>query len=89
MNITFNELRNIKHALPTGSIARIASELSIDEQTVRNYFGAQKYDSGGIAGIQVEPGPDGGIVHIEDTRILDLARQIIDESTDHEVAHAN
>lgn len=85
MNLTFKELRDLKHALPTGSIARIATELKIDEQTVRNYFGAQKYDEGGIAGIQVEPGPDGGIVHIEDTRILDLARQIIEASGGHEI----
>jgi hypothetical protein len=81
MNITFNELRDIKHSLPTGSIARIAQELNIEEQTVRNYFGAQKYDDNGkAAGIQIEPGPGGGIVHIEDTRILELARQLISES---------
>ena len=79
MNITFNELRDIKHALPTGSIARIARELNVEEQTVRNYFGAQKYSEGKIAGIQIEPGPQGGIVHIEDTTILDLARKILDE----------
>ena len=42
MYITFKELRNIKHSLPTGSVARIASELNIEEQTVRNYFGAKK-----------------------------------------------
>ena len=86
MNLTFKELRDIKHALPTGSIARIATELNVDEQTVRNYFGAQKYDEGGIAGIQVEPGPDGGIVHIEDTRILELARQIIEASNQQEIS---
>jgi hypothetical protein len=86
MNLTFKELRDIKHALPTGSIARIAAELNVDEQTVRNYFGAQKYNEGGIAGIQVEPGPDGGIVHIEDTRILDLARDIINSSHKHQIS---
>ena len=43
MNITFEELRRIKHALPTGSVKRIADELNIEEQTVRNYFGAKKY----------------------------------------------
>lgn len=80
MYITFKELRDIKHSLPTGSVARIASELKIEEQTVRNYFGAQKYENGQIAGIQVQPGPDGGIVHIEDTRIIELARKIIEES---------
>ena len=86
MNLTFKDLRDIKHALPTGSISRIASELNVDEQTVRNYFGAQKYDQGGIAGIQVEPGPDGGIVHLEDTRILDLAKQIIEASHHRELS---
>ncbi|MBK9015967.1 MAG: DNA-binding protein [Saprospiraceae bacterium] len=86
MNLTFKELRDIKHALPTGSISRIASELNVDEQTVRNYFGAKKYAEGDIADIQVEPGPDGGIVHLEDTRILDLARQIIEASHQQEVS---
>jgi predicted transcriptional regulator len=80
MYITFNELRDIKHSLPTGSVARIAHELNIEEQTVRNYFGAQKYENGQIAGIQIQPGPNGGIVHLEDTRILDLARRIIQET---------
>ena len=36
MNITFDELRRIKHTLPTGSVSKIASELDIEEQTVRN-----------------------------------------------------
>ncbi len=40
MNLTFKQLRNIKHQLPTGSIARIANELQVEEQTVRNFFGA-------------------------------------------------
>lgn len=80
MNITFNELREIKHSLPTGSIRRIAETLNIDEQTVRNYFGAEDYDEGGVLGNHRQPGPNGGIVHIDDTRILDLARKIIDEA---------
>jgi hypothetical protein len=79
MNITFDELRMIKHSLPTGSISRIAQELDLDEQTVRNAFGGDNYDQGGIAGINIEPGPGGGIVHIEDTRIIDLARQLVNE----------
>lgn len=79
MNITFEELRKIKHELPTGSVARIAKELGMDEQAVRNYFGAQKYDEGGIPSLSVESGPNGGIVHLEDTTILDLARKIIAE----------
>jgi len=84
MYITFKELRDIKHSLPTGSVARIAQELNLEEQTVRNYFGAKKYEDGEIVGIQVQPGPDGGIVHIEDTRIFDLAKRIIGEAHNHE-----
>ena len=80
MNITFNQLRDIKHSLPTGSIARIAKELSVDEQTVRNYFGAQKYKEGQIAGKHRQPGPNGGIVSLPDTKILDMAKRIIAES---------
>ena len=80
MNITFNELRNIKHQLPTGSVGRIASELNLEEQTVRNYFGAMKYENGKIVGKHVQPGPDGGIVNIEDDTILTLARKIINDS---------
>lgn len=80
MYITFNELRDIKHKLPTGSVARIAKELGIEEQTVRNFFGARKYDNGQIVDIQIQPGPNGGIVQIEDTRILDAAKRILEEA---------
>ncbi len=79
MIITFNDLRNIKHSLPTGSIARIASELGVEEQTVRNYFGAKKYTEGQITGKHVQPGPDGGIVSLKDTKILEAAQRIISE----------
>ena len=79
MHITFNELRRIKHSLPTGSVRRIAEQLEIDEQTVRNYFGASKYQDGAIVGNHIQPGPDGGFVQLEDTRILDIAKQIISE----------
>lgn len=79
MKITFNELREIKHQLPTGSIARIARTLDLEEQTVRNYFGANKYDQGDVVNRHVTPGPNGGIVYLDNTDILDLARQIIEE----------
>lgn len=81
MNITFNELRKIKHSLPTGSISRMAKELNLDEQTIRNYFGAKKYENGAIVNEHVQPGPDGGIVYIEDTTILDLAKKILEENS--------
>ncbi len=79
MNITFNELRRIKHALPTGSVSKIAGELGIEEQTVRNYFGAKKFTSDVNVGNHVQPGPDGGIVSLSDTTILDVAQRIIAE----------
>lgn len=86
MNITFSELRKIKHNLPTGSIHRIADQLSLSEQTVRNYFGAQKYDEGEITGRHVQPGPKGGIVALKDTAILEIAQKIIAEKTQRSLA---
>lgn len=79
MNITYTELRKIKHNLPTGSISKIASELQLNEQTVRNYFGAQKYAEGEVAPLHREPGPSGGIVKLEDDRILRLAMKILNQ----------
>jgi len=77
MEITYDELRAIKHQLPTGSVKRIAQELNISEQTVRNYFGAKKFQNGEIVDVHVQPGPKGGIVQHEDTAILDAAKRII------------
>ena len=79
MNITFEELRAIKHKLPTGSVRRIAKELNLNEQTVRNYFGANKFAEGDITDKHIQPGPHGGIVHLEDTSILEAARRILAE----------
>ncbi len=80
MNITFQELRRIKHSLPTGSVQRIAKELSIEEQTVRNYFGASKFSNGQTTGRHLQPGPLGGIVNLPNTQILESAKKIISES---------
>jgi hypothetical protein len=80
MYITFEELRRIKHRLPTGSVGRIASELNIEEQTVRNYFGAKKYEEGRIVGKHIQPGPDGGYVELDDDTILNVAQRIIEET---------
>lgn len=79
MNITFKELRSIKHSLPTGSVSRIAKQLDVTEQTIRNFFGAQKYESGEIGAWNLQSGPEGGIMNIRDTRILDAANAIISE----------
>lgn len=83
MHITFDELRKIKHNLPTGSIHKIAEELNIEEQTVRNYFGAKKYEDGKIVGKHIQPGPDGGYVTLEDTKILEVAKRIIESQKQH------
>ncbi|MEA3317317.1 MAG: DNA-binding protein [Bacteroidota bacterium] len=79
MTMTFNELRKIKNSLPHGAISRIAEKLNMNEETVRNYFGGTNYREGESAGINVGPGPDGGIVSFNDTTILDMAREIVEK----------
>jgi hypothetical protein len=84
--VTFNELRRIKDNLPDGSIRRIAGELDIPVETVRNYFGGMTLNTGSnISGIHIEPGPDGGVVLLEDPTILEKALIILGESQ-HKVA---
>ena len=74
--ITFNELRRIKDQLPDGSMHRIARKLDLNVETVRNYFGGANYNQGDTVGIHIEPGPDGGIVSLDDTTILDMALEL-------------
>ena len=81
MYITFNELRRIKDSLPHGSMKTIADKLNLNEDTVRNYFGGSHYPSGLSVGIHVEQGPDGGIVTLADTTILDIAKGMLDRKT--------
>ncbi len=76
--ITFNQLRRIKDSLPEGSMRSIAKALSLDVETVRNYFGGANYDRGKSIGIHLEQGPDGGIVELDDTTILNMARDILE-----------
>lgn len=78
MVITFNELRKIKDKLPSGSTKKIAEELKIDENEVRNYFGGRHFEEGGApAGIHLEKGPDGGVVTLDDPSILQCAMRIL------------
>ncbi|MDR1563158.1 MAG: DNA-binding protein [Dysgonamonadaceae bacterium] len=79
--ISFNELRRIKDSLPHGSISRIAAELGLSEETVRNYFGAVNPVTGDKGGIHIEPGPDGGVVILDDSTILERALVILGESS--------
>ena len=76
--ITFNELRRIKSSLPEGSTHVIAEKLNLSVQTVRNYFGGSNYDFGIHMGVHIEPGPDGGIVVLDDPTILEMALEILD-----------
>ncbi|MCR4765224.1 MAG: DNA-binding protein [Bacteroidaceae bacterium] len=77
--LTFNELRRIKDSLPDGSMHRIADELGMEVETIRNFFGADNYKEGKAVGIHIEPGPDGGVVEIDDTTVLDRALKILEE----------
>jgi len=76
--ITFNELRQLKDSLPHGSMQKIADSLGIEVDTVRNYFGGTHYKDGEgkPQGIHIEPGPDGGIVVLDDDTILKKAKEI-------------
>ena len=78
--ITFNELRKLKDSLPTGSMHRIADELNLSVETVRNFFGGQNFVNGQSVGIHLEPGPDGGLVMLDDTTVLEKALEILKES---------
>ena len=77
--ITFNELRRIRDSLPTGSMHRIADELGLNVDTVRNFFGGHNFKEGKSVGIHLGPGPDGGLVMLDDTTVLDRALKILDE----------
>ena len=78
--ITFNELRRIKDSLPSGSMHRIADELNMTVETVRNFFGGHNFKNGKSVGIHLEPGPDGGLVMLDDTTVLENALQILRET---------
>ena len=78
--ITFNELRRIKDSLPSGSMHRIADELNMTVENVRNFFGGHNFKNGKSVGIHLEPGPDGGLVMLDDTTVLEKALQILRET---------
>jgi hypothetical protein len=78
--ITFNELRKIKDSLPTGSMQKIADELDLSVDTVRNFFGGYNFKEGRCVGIHFEPGPDGGLVRLDNTTVLDCALRILNET---------
>jgi len=61
-------------------MTKIASELGLEKETVRNYFGGHDYKDGKSCGVHIEPGPDGGLVMLDDTKILEMAISLLDAS---------
>ena len=59
------------------SLQAIADELGLKVETVRNYFGGDNYDDGKAVGLHYEKGPEGGIVQIDDTTILEKAKEML------------
>ena len=68
MRTTFNRLRAVKNSLPHGSIDAIAAKLGLTGDEVRAFFNGE-----GTADYHLEPGFDGGIVDLTNTRILEVA----------------
>lgn len=80
MNISFNELRDLKDSLPDGSMVKIADKLGMDVERVRNYFGGSHFEAGTVADVHFEKGPNGGFVKLENTEIFEMAKQILAET---------
>ena len=76
--LTFNELRDIKDRLPDGTMHCIANDLGVNVETVRNYFGGYNFKEGKCCGLHLEQGPNGGIVVLDDTTILDKALKMLE-----------
>ena len=49
-------------------------------ETIRNFFGGHNFKQGESVGIHLEPGPDGGLVMLDDTTVLEKALEILKES---------
>ena len=83
MEISLQELKRIKHALPVGAITRIANDLNIEEQIVRDFFvGRQPKNRKEIVEFhRDDKSHNSGLVHFEDISILSIALQIIEESS--------
>lgn len=70
------------HAANTFAISVFLSLLikRMTVETVRNFFGGHNFKNGKSVGIHLEPGPDGGLVMLDDTTVLEKALQILRET---------
>jgi hypothetical protein len=71
--ITFNELQRIKKSLPIDSMNSIANELNANVDSVQNFFNGYHFKEGKCIGIYFEPGPDGGLIMLDDAATLHVA----------------
>lgn len=80
MIITFNELRRIKDRPPSGN-PRNGLQTNWESRSIRFVIisadGTPRSKEG--VGIHIEQGPDGGVVTLDDTTILDAAMRILNE----------
>jgi len=81
MVISFKALRNLKDSLPDGSIKKIAHNLSLDEDTVRNYFGGTHYkNEAKTVDFHIEKTHNGAVVKLEENEIYDEAMKILNQN---------
>lgn len=72
--LSYKELRQIKDSLPKGSMRVIADRLNVKENLVRSFFRAERVE---CLGVYMEAGPDGGLLLIDNSKILDAAFEIL------------
>ena len=65
---------------PAGDLERLKWGLRYGADAC--YFGGYNYKDGKSCGIHIEPGPDGGLVVLDDTTIFERALQILAETED-------
>ena len=66
--------------LPTESVLQSKySKSNAAVDSVRNYYGGRHPEAKEGVGIHIEQGPDGGVVTLDDTTILDAAMRILNE----------
>jgi len=81
MVISFRELRNLKDSLPDGSIKKIALNLSLDEDTVRNYFGGTHYkNESETVDFHIEKTHNGAVVKLKENEIYNEAMKILNQN---------